>query len=123
MEYVHGRNPQIVHKRICQITTEVGIDGSLKLNGFREGGEIAEQVPYLAPEQVGITYLDRDKFTTKTDIWSVGCLFWDLLFLQDNCYKPLGMHASKVILDEGIMRIPPPYSDELDNLLKLMLRP
>jgi serine/threonine protein kinase len=67
-------------------------------------------------------FLEVSAFTTKADVYSTGCFFWDLCHLKDNSYKSGKFHASRIIKKTGLPRIPGPYSDELEKVLKSMIK-
>lgn len=72
---------------------------------------------YMSPEQVN--YLT---YNEKSDIWSLGCLLYELCalrppFIASN-QKELAVKISKGVFQ----RIPQQYSEELNDLIKLLLQ-
>jgi serine/threonine protein kinase len=74
---------------------------------------------YMSPEQ-----LNEQNYNEKCDIWSLGCIIYELTSLElpfkaDNTFNL----AKKIKAGEIAKRIPKDYSDELMRVIKWMLKP
>ena len=106
------------HKQIGFDSFHLSEKGELKLTNFADFNSAcpAEQVVYLAPElaATGEEVISEDLFTSKTDIWSLGALMYDLCCLKN---REITNFHSKGTLPV----IPDDYSDSLFDLISIML--
>ncbi len=83
-----GQPLNLVHRDISPANVLVGRDGLARITDFgvaraesrlsvTRGGELKGKVPYLAPEQLQGASIDR-----RSDIWSAGCVLWEMLTLR-----------------------------------------
>ena len=89
LQYCHTKEKKILHRDIKPANILIdGTGGSIKLGDFglsRELGEHSEFAKtyvgtpyYMSPEQVS----ERPKYNEKSDIWSVGCIIYELAALK-----------------------------------------
>jgi hypothetical protein len=81
LAFLH-QNTQHLHKMIGMNEFELQRDGNLKLTGFAQFNSSwsTEHIPYLSPELAALNTqtIQQASFTTKTDIWAVGAMLYDL---------------------------------------------
>jgi len=72
---------------------------------------------YMSPEQV-----TEANYNTKSDIWSLGCLLYELCALSPPFDASNQEQLSAKIINGSYYRIPSIYSDDLTSLIKQMLQ-
>ncbi|EAY12790.1 AGC family protein kinase [Trichomonas vaginalis G3] len=125
LQYIHSHH--ILHRDIKSQNIFLDADGNVKIGDFgtakclEETGEFAETVVgspfYLSPEICqGVPY------NAKTDIWSLGCVLYELCTLvpafSGDC---IGGIVMKILRSEQ-PPIPGEYSSDLSNLVDSMLQ-
>merc|ERR1712203_1178810 len=77
LEYLHTREPMVLHRDIKGANILVGLDCKVKLADFGCSKRIADtlaftirgSIPWMAPEVI-----IRTGYGKKADIWSLGCV-------------------------------------------------
>jgi serine/threonine protein kinase len=95
LEYLHTRDPPVLHRDIKGANILVGIDRTVKLSDFgcskRSLGTAVHtlrgSIPWMAPEVMK----QQDGYGRKADIWSLGCVMIEMALAEapwgtfDNC--------------------------------------
>ncbi|CAG8665304.1 8235_t:CDS:2, partial [Gigaspora margarita] len=116
----------ILHRDIKPDNVFLGSDNKLKLGDFglsrklnldREFAQTYVGTPYyMSPELITESHYD-----VKSDIWSLGCLLYELCALQPP-FQAKSQPVLAIKISAGtISPIPSRYSDELYNIIKAML--
>ena len=71
---------------------------------------------YMSPEQI-----DEAKYNEKLDIWSAGCLLYEIVSLRPPFEATNHLALAKKIVEGKIERIPEKYSEYLQSLIESML--
>jgi len=116
---------KILHRDIKSANVLLSRDGSIKLSDMNvskvaKRGLVYTQTgtPYYASPEV---WRDRP-YDSKSDIWSLGCVLYEAITLN----PPFTSHSMKGLYQKVIKcdytPIPPSYSSDLRNLIRLMLQ-
>lgn len=131
MEYCHSvRKPNaihvgsIVHRNIIPSNIFIGEGDLIKLGYFSLHQVLAsnsfirdaESPFYTAPE-----ILQKLPYTEKADIWSLGCVIYELCTLQRPFIEQEGEGLADVIMRNEYEPVPSEYSQELRAVIDLML--
>ncbi|CAO1633652.1 unnamed protein product [Parajaminaea phylloscopi] len=121
LDYLHQRN--VVHRDIKAANVLALADGSIKLADFGlaieagqrkiQGTEVVGSPYWMAPEVV-----QQQGSTPASDIWSVGCLVYELLTGHPPYHALEPLSALFNIVTKG----PPPLPDDLDAQIGDFLR-
>ncbi|KDQ07198.1 hypothetical protein BOTBODRAFT_120406 [Botryobasidium botryosum FD-172 SS1] len=120
------RRQQILHRDLKPDNVFLGCDNSIKLGDFGLSKQLGQAT--LANTYVGTPYymspeLMSDKsYDSKSDIWSLGCLIYELCALNPPFHEAKTHSELAIMIRSG--RIPPlpkGYSSVLSNLIKSML--
>ena len=71
----------------------------------------------MSPEQIHETEYDE-----KTDIWSLGCVIYELVSLAPPFQAGNHLALAQKILDGKISRVPERYSEDLQEVIQWMLK-
>lgn len=71
---------------------------------------------YMSPEQVY-----EKQYDEKTDIWSMGCVIYELVSLKPPFTAKNPLALAEKIIDASIERIPERYSEDLQEVIEQML--
>lgn len=71
---------------------------------------------YMSPEQI-----NESKYNTKSDIWSVGCVIYELAALKPPFEASTQIALAVKIKSGKIDRIPSRYSEELWRVIQQMI--
>jgi serine/threonine protein kinase len=124
IKYIHDR--KILHRDLKAENVFLMKDGTVKLGDFGIA-KVLEHTFQLCQTQVGTPYYlspeicDGANYNSKTDIWSLGCILYQLCTLK---YPFDASNLSALLM--AIMRgkyqpVPTTYSKDLRNLLGRML--
>ncbi|TNJ30296.1 Kinase, NEK [Giardia muris] len=125
------RVPKIIHKYISAYTILLGDEQALTLRlkypnllpllDLRGPCEVpTAQLPYLAPE-----ILRREIYSDKVDVWSLGCVIYEMCTLQPLVKSPSSDHIKErleSLTKEGGRIVLSGYSESLESLITLMLK-
>jgi serine/threonine protein kinase len=71
---------------------------------------------YMSPEQI-----NEANYNEKTDIWSAGCVLYEMVALMPPFQATNHLALAKKIIKSEIERIPERYSEDLFHVIKWML--
>ncbi|XP_059047660.1 putative inactive tyrosine-protein kinase Wsck [Achroia grisella] len=115
MEYLHSK--KIVHKRLCCRNIAITANGVTKVAGFglshmRPLHETPDYTRWTSHEM-----LRQTRFNPKADVWSFGCLVWEVLTLGATPYSHTGNKDVAARVLRGMRPSQPSYvGDELFQL-------
>lgn len=107
MEYLHGRNPSVIHRDIKSQNVLVSKDGQVKLCDF---GLVESKITtagtpsYMAPE-----LLENGHFSRKVDVYAFAILFWEM-FTNTVPFQSWGIADIREFVIQG-NRLKLPYED------------
>ena len=126
MKYVHDR--KILHRDLKPQNIFLTSGGLCKIGDFGVS-KVLKNTCELAHTQIGTPYymspeiMDGKRYNSKTDIWSMGCILYELMCLEVP-FKGRDMRALASNIINGVgAAIPPtaPYSLAMKDLVKAML--
>lgn len=116
----------VLHRDIKPANVFLDLNGNIKLGDFglarvlNENEQFAETVVgtpyYMSPE-----IIKGSKYNRKSDIWSLGCLIYELCALTPPFTARRFEQLSKNISDGKFSRIPEMYSSDLQKIISFML--
>lgn len=116
----------VLHRDIKPANVFLDTNGNIKLGDFglarvlNENEQFAETVVgtpyYMSPE-----IIKGSKYNRKSDIWSLGCLTYELCALTPPFTARRFEQLSKNISDGKFSRIPEMYSSDLQKIISFML--
>lgn len=115
---------KIVHRDIKSANLFLNKDGTLKL-GDLNVSKVAKAAmlktqtgtPYYASPEV---WSDKP-YNAKSDIWSLGCVLFEMCAQTPPFKAPDMQKLFKVIMSGRIPKLPSVYSKELNNMVRLCL--
>lgn len=124
VEYIHSCN--IIHRDIKPQNIFVDKDMNLKIGDFgvskildgTENCKTTAGTPlYFSPELI-----KGDHYSKKTDIWSLGCVIYEICTLEKPFHAKTGLlELMNVIQTQEPKSIPKIYSPDLNKLIRKML--
>ena len=124
LKYLDSR--RVIHRDIKSSNVYLTVDGNLKLGDFGIAkvlsctSDVAQTVVgtpyYMSPE-----VCENKPYTSKSDIWSLGCLFYEITSLTHPFTGKSFLALVMNILKESPPSISNNYSQELQTVIKLML--
>jgi len=119
LEYLHSREPPVVHRDVKGANILVGLDGCVKLADFGCSKRSADTVtttmkgsiPWMAPEVIVHTRAGR-----SSDIWSFGCVIIEMATAK----VPWGQfdNIMQAMVKIGMSKDSPPIPESLSATLK-----
>lgn len=125
LDYTHAKN--VLHRDIKSsnifITSEGDVQiGDFGLATFREGGEEDDQSLVGTPHYMSPELLSKRPYGFKSDIWSLGCVMYELTALRPafTAFNIQGLvHKIK---KSAVAPLPTTYSAEWCTVIRAMLR-
>jgi serine/threonine protein kinase len=128
LKYLNENN--IMHRDLKPQNILIAKDGNIKLTDFGHAKRVKPDdmaktfcgsLLYMAPEI--IKHDGNEKYTTKTDLWSIGCIFYEMItgshpFRIRNHYELMEKIQEPIVLPE-VFNISAEANDLLFSLLKV----
>ncbi|TNJ30173.1 Kinase, NEK [Giardia muris] len=116
---------KVIHRDIKPGNVFLTRDGSIKLGDFglcRSLGELSQAKTNVGtPLYMAIEVLQKQSYTEKADIWSLGCVIYELCALQPP-FVASNMDSLKAKVKQGARpAIPAHYSSDLSIVIDSML--
>ena len=124
LKYLHDR--KVLHRDLKAQNVFLMKDGSVKLGDFGIA-KVLQNTMQLAMSQIGTPYYlspeicDNKKYNSKTDIWSLGCMLYEMCTFNHPFDAKDIKSLMKRIIQAKYTPIPSRYSQDLQNLLAKML--
>lgn len=126
IKHMHDR--RVMHRDLKPANIFLTLDGTIKVGDLGLSRELSEDT-FQAQSKVGTPLymspevLRGDKYDFKTDVWSLGCLLYELAVLKSP-FKAEGLNIYSLFqkISEGQYQpIPSEFSEDLRNLAYAML--
>jgi serine/threonine protein kinase len=124
----HNRKEgKILHRDIKPGNVFFDIGNNIKLGDFGLSRILSDESQY-ARTNVGTPYymspeqIHEAKYNEKSDIWSAGCLLYEIVSLRPPFEATNHLALAQKIIEGKIERIPSIYSENLYALIKSMLQ-
>lgn len=124
IKYIHDR--RILHRDLKAQNVFIMRDGTIKLGDFGIA-RVLERTFQLCNTQIGSPYYlspeicEGRSYNSKTDIWSLGCILYELCTLR-HAFNAANMNGLLMNIVRGKFNpIPPTFSKELKQLISKML--
>jgi NIMA (never in mitosis gene a)-related kinase len=124
IKYIHDR--KILHRDLKGQNVFLTKDGTVKLGDFGIA-RVLDHTFQVCRTQIGTPYYLSPEicqgraYNAKTDIWSLGCLLYELCTLK-HAFSANGMNQLlRQIISGPVAPIPPEYSQEIRGLVDRML--
>jgi len=124
LEYIHGR--KVIHRDIKTSNIFLTGNGTVKLGDFGIS-RVLESTNEAAMTVVGTPYYmspevcESKPYTFKSDVWALGCVLYELCTLQHAFLADNLLGLVFKIVKGNYDSIPSIYSDDLNNLVDLIL--
>lgn len=122
----HNRKEKILHRDLKASNVFLDGEGNIKLGDFGLSRILGEQsvfayshvgTPYyMSPEQI-----EEQNYDEKSDIWSLGCLIYELTTLNPPFEATNQLKLAEKIRNDAVKPIPSRYSEDLMNVINWML--
>lgn len=123
----HRGSLTILHRDIKPANVFLDLEGNVKLGDFGLARVLQQGDDHFAETVVGTPYymspeiIRGTKYNRKSDIWSLGCLIYELCALRPPFTGKHMNMLSKNIADGRFSRIPTVYSCELQQIISFLL--
>lgn len=124
IKYIHDR--KILHRDLKAQNVFIAKDGTIKLGDFGIA-RVLEKTFQLCRTQIGSPYYlspeicEGRSYNSKTDIWSLGCILYELCTLR-HAFNAANMNGFLMNIVRGkYAPIPPTFSKELKQLISKLL--
>ena len=124
IKYLHKNN--IVHRDIKSANIFIDSDNNIKIGDFGIVKILKNYLMYAqtqigTPFYMGPEIFKRERYNTKVDIWSLGCILYEMMFLR-RPFNAVNIHELQTKIFIGkIDTIGCNYSDDLKLLLKSLI--
>ena len=125
LKYVHDR--KVLHRDIKGRNIFLCNDGIVKLGGFGLA-KVLDSTSQFCQTQIGTLQctspeiLNGDSYNTKADIWSLGCVLYEMCALK-HAFEWMSMNELYAsILNGSYTPIPSHFSDDIKDLINKMLQ-
>lgn len=123
LQHLHEKS--ICHRDLKVANTFLGEDGSVKIGDMNVSkklnkGQLQTQIGtpyYMSPE-----IWNNKSYDASSDIWSLGCMFYELCALRPPFVGDSFPSLKRAILAGRYQPIPKKYSDSLHKVIGMMLR-
>jgi len=116
----------ILHRDVKPCNIFLDSSGNIKVGDFGLAKELGDENRF-AYTNVGTPYymspelIKEMRYNQKSDIWSIGCLIYEMASLRPPFQASNVVSLGKKITTGKFTRIPSMYSDDLHNIIKAML--
>jgi len=130
LDYLHSRNPPVVHRDIKSANVLVEKDFSIKLSDFgcSKRCELTTSfttigsIPWMAPEVIQ----QQNGYGRKADIWSLGCTILELLTAETpwgkNAFDNVMFALRRIGMGEETPPVPEDAPPDLQELVRACLQ-
>ena len=125
LKYLHDR--KVLHRDLKAQNVFLMKDGAVKLGDFGIA-KVLQNTMQLAMSQIGTPYYlspeicDNKKYNSKTDIWSLGCMLYEMCtFRHPFDAKDIKSLMKRILNAKYVPISDKRYSDDLRGLLGIML--
>lgn len=130
LDYLHSRNPPVVHRDIKSANVLVQKDFSIKLSDFgcSKRCELTTSfttigsIPWMAPEVIQ----QQNGYGRKADIWSLGCTILELLTAETpwgkNAFDNVMFALRRIGMSEETPPVPEDAPADLQDLVRACLQ-
>lgn len=125
LKHIHSR--KILHRDLKTSNLFLTAQGHLKVGDFGiakvlEGSLEQAQTLIGTPYYMSPEIMENKPYSFKSDVWSLGCIAYELCALQYAFRAPNIIELVKSIISKAPEPLPGGYSRELQDLLSAMLR-
>ena len=125
LKEMHSKN--VIHREINPASIVISkdytakicrLDLAIQLKDTNYAYDCVGQIPYMAPELI-----NGEKYNNKVDIWSLGCLIYELFTLNKCFDSPTSLGITNKIINCELEKIDTKiYNSEWQNFIDLLLK-